>query len=330
MYKIILDAMGGDNAPAEIISGAFAALSEVDDISITLVGRKREIDGFLSGMPQDRISILEAEDVIEMAESPVNAIKTKKDSSLVRGMSVLAEGGADAFVTAGNTGAVIAGAALIVRRASGVERPALAPLMPTINGSVLLVDCGANVDCKASQLLQFGVMGSIYMQTLMDIPNPRVGLISNGAEPEKGNAVTKQAHALLAESELNFVGNIEGRDVMLGVCDVLVSDGFVGNVLMKTVEGTASALMSMIKEGLYSSGRTRIGAMLAKPALHNIKRRMDYSEYGGALMLGVKAGVIKAHGSSDAKSIKNAIIQARNFAADGVVQKISEKLEAKK
>lgn len=330
MIRIVLDAMGGDNAPRAIIEGALLALGEYEDISICLVGKKEAIAEHLRGREYDpeRIDVVDAREEIEMAEPPVNAIRTKKDSSMVVGMNLVAEGKGDVFLTAGSTGATVAGATLIIRRAKGVERPALAPVLPTAEGSMLLVDCGANVDCKPSQLRQFGIMGSIYMRTVMGVENPRVGLINNGAEEEKGNAQTKKAFGLLKDTDINFVGNVEGRDLMLGACDVAVSDGFVGNVVMKFLEGCAKALMSMLKDELMSSTRSKLGAALAKPAFSNFKKKMDYTEYGGALMLGVNGGVIKAHGSSNANAIKNAIRQARTFTQGGVVEKIKAELAA--
>ena len=321
--------MGGDHAPGEIMNGALLALEEWDDFSLVLVGKEAAIRSCLQGKayPQDRLEIVNATEEIEMAESPVNAIRKKKDSSMVVGLQMVADKKADAFVTAGSTGATIAGATLIVRRVKGVDRPALAPILPSLGGGVLLVDCGANVDCKPNYLKQFGVMGSIYMQTVMGVDNPKVGLITNGAEEEKGNALTKAAYQLLKEADINFVGNAEGRDILSGDFDVVVADGFVGNVLMKFLEGAAKTLMGMLKSELMSTTRTKLGAALAKPAFRNLKKQMDYTEYGGALLLGVNGGVIKAHGSSNANAMKNAIRQARSFVKMGVVEKIKENLQ---
>ncbi len=328
MYQIILDAMGGDHAPGAIIEGAVLALGEYPDLKIQLVGRQEEIERELvrHSYDKERIAIVHAEQVIEMAEPPVSAVRTKKDSSLVVGMNLVAEGKGDAFVTAGSTGATVAGGTLIVRRAQNVQRPALAPVIPTAAGGVLLIDCGANVDCKPEQLQQFGVMGSIYMQEVMGMKNPRVGLVNNGAEEEKGNALTKEAHQLLKHSGLNFVGNVEARDLPLGACDVIVCDGFVGNVIMKLMEGCAISFSNMLKQEFLKKTRYQVGAALAKPALRSFKKQMDYTEYGGALLLGVNAGVVKAHGSSNAKAVKNAIWQARTFAQQGTVDLIKRKL----
>ena len=328
MYKLILDAMGGDNAPQAILDGAVAALQEYSDIFIYLVGKQEVIEAHLAGKQYDasRVEIVDAREEIEMAEPPVKAVRTKKDASMVVGMQMAAEGKGDAFITAGSTGAAVAGGTLIVRRAPGVLRPALAPVLPSAKGSVLLIDCGANVDCKPAFLQQFAIMGSIYMRTVMGVENPRVGLINNGAEEEKGNSLTKEAYQLLKESNLNFVGNAEGRDILSGEYDVVVCDGFVGNVLMKFMEGCASFLFGKIKEELLSSTRTKIGAALAKPAFSSLKKQLDYTEYGGALLLGTNAGVIKAHGSSNAKAVKSAIGQAREFARLGIVEKIKQEL----
>ncbi len=328
MYKIILDAMGGDNAPGATIQGAVSAVSEFPDIHVDLVGKREILAPMLEqyAYDKDRIDIVHASQEIEMAEPPVQAVRTKTDSSMVVGLRMAAAGEGDVFITAGSTGATVAGGTLIVRRIPKVLRPALAPVLPTAKGGMLLIDCGANVDCKPAYLAQFGVMGSIYMQTLMGVEDPRVGLINNGAEEEKGDTLTKEAYQLLKEADIHFVGNIEGRDLLLGNCDVAVCDGFVGNVLMKFMEGCAKFLFGLIKEELLSSTRTKLGAALAKPAFQTIRKKMDYSEYGGALLLGANAGVIKAHGSSDAKAIKNAVLQARNFAERHVVALIKEKI----
>lgn len=328
MYRIILDAMGGDNAPKAIIEGAVLALEEYPDIQIQLVGDRELVEKHLAEYAYDkeRLCVVHASEVIEMAEPPVNAVRTKKASSLVVGMNLLAEGKGDVFVTAGSTGATVAGGTLIVRRAKNVLRPALAPVIPTATGCALLIDCGANVDCKPEQLEQFGMMGSIYMREVLGIQNPRVGLVNNGAEEEKGNALTKEAYQLLKKADLNFVGNVEARDLPLGACDVIVCDGFVGNVVMKLMEGCAVSFAAMLKQEFMKKASYKIGAVLAKPALRNFKKQMDYTEYGGALLLGVNSGVIKAHGSSNAKAIKNAIRQARTFTQQGTVQLIKEKL----
>ena len=327
MYKIIIDAMGGDNAPKAIIDGTVAALHEYEDIFVYLVGKEEVIREHLAGQDYDkeRVEIVDAREEIEMAEPPVAAVRTKKDSSMVVGMRMAAEGKGDIFITAGSTGAAVAGGTLVIRRAPGVLRPALAPILPSAGGGVLLIDCGANVDCKPAYLQQFAVMGSIYMRLIMGIENPRVGLINNGAEEEKGNALTKEAYQLLKNTDcINFTGNAEGRDVLSGDFDVAVCDGFVGNVFMKSIEGFAAMLMGMLKDSLMSSWKSKLGAILSKKAFAALKKKMDYTEYGGSPLLGINGCVIKSHGSSDAKTIKNSIRQAELFIKRDVVRVISE------
>ncbi len=328
MYRVIVDAMGGDNAPQCIIDGAFAAFSERDDFRVIFTGKKEVIEPLCQGRGfEDRFEIVDAREEIEMAESPVTAVRTKKDSSLVVGLSMLKDKKGDAFISAGSTGATIAGGTLIAKRIKGVERAALCPFIPTVKGKSLLIDCGANVDCRPEMLRQFAQMGYVYMQTFGGVDNPTVGLINNGAEEEKGCALTKEAYTLLKDTPgINFIGNVEGRDIMLGGADVLVCDGFVGNIVMKTLEGTAKALMKMIKAELMSSTRTKIGAALAKPAFKNLVKTMDYREYGGSLLLGVNGVVVKSHGSSDATAIKNSIFQAINYCELQVVEKITEEI----
>ncbi len=328
MIKIVLDAMGGDNAPKAIIEGAYLALEEMDDIQITLIGNEEAIMPFYHEHP--RLSLKFTTEVIEMAESPVRAIQKKKDSSIVVGMNMVKNKEADAFVTAGSTGAAIAGGTLLIRRIKGIQRPALAPMLPTrTGGQLLLIDCGANIDCKSSFLKQFGIMGSIYMERVMGIKNPRVCLINNGAEEEKGNALTKEAYQLLKNTDcINFAGNAEGRDVLSGDFDVAVCDGFVGNVFMKSIEGFAAMLMGMLKDSLMSSWKSKIGAFLSKKAFAALKKKMDYTEYGGSPLLGVNGCVIKSHGSSDAKTIKNSVRQAKLFIERDVVRVISEGIAA--
>lgn len=326
--KIILDAMGGDNAPYEIIKGAVLALNRYDDFELICTGKRELIQEELKKYTytNERLEIVDAQEIIEMAESPVDAIKHKKESSMVKGFNLLAQGKGDVFITAGSTGAVVAGSMLIVRRIKGVKRPALAPVLPTMEGGVLLIDCGANVDCKPSYLAQFGVMGSVYMKHVMGIEKPRVALVNNGAEEEKGNMLTKAAFKHLQKAPLNFVGNVEPRYIMNGQYDVVVCDGFVGNVVLKHTEGVAETLFKMLKRELKSSFLTKMGTLLAMGAFKNFKKRMDASEYGGALLLGVNGGVIKAHGSSDAKTICSTIRQAREFVSGHVVDVIKEEI----
>lgn len=331
MINIAVDVMGGDNAPVEIIAGALDALEKFSDITITMIGTNEVL---MTVDDRPRLMKKAASEVIEMAESPVKAIKSKKDSSMVVGMTMVRDGLCDAFVTAGSTGAAVAGGTLIIRRIEGIQRPALAPLIPTADGGrVLLIDCGANVDCKSSYLRQFGIMGSAYMKAVMGIESPRVCLINNGAEEEKGNAVTKEAYQLLKDTpQVDFRGNAEGRDILSGKYDVAVCDGFVGNVFMKGLEGFAMMLLGMLKENLMSSRISAIGALLSKGAFKKVKKQMDYTEYGGTPLLGIKGCLIKAHGNSDAKSMMNAIGQAVSFIKGNVLslitKEISESAEA--
>jgi glycerol-3-phosphate acyltransferase PlsX len=326
--KIIVDAMGGDNAPHAIVEGCALALAQMPELELILTGPRDVIEAELSKYNCDaaRINIVDATEVIDMAEPPVEAIRKKKDSSLVKGMRILQAGEAGAFVTAGSTGATIAGATLIVKRLPNVKRPALAPLLPTRKGKVMLIDCGANAECRPSFLAQFALMGSIYMQQMEGIKSPRVGLVNNGAEAEKGTELTKAAYKLLEEMPINFVGNAEGRDLVSGDFDVIVTDGFTGNIILKFMEGVADVLMGMLKDELSGSLRSKLGAALSMPAFRSFKKKMDYTEYGGALMLGVNGGVIKAHGSSNAKAIQSTLRQAAGFIGADVVNVIKEEI----
>lgn len=329
MLNLIVDAMGGDNGAAAAVEGVKQAIAENNDFRVTLVGRQQELEPLLDGFVyNDKISIVHAEDIIEMSESPVTAIRTKKNSSMVVGFNLLKDHAGDAFITSGSTGAMITGATLIVRRAKNVERAALAPLIPTLKGTwTQLVDCGANSDCKASHLKQFAIMGSVYMNTVENVEAPRIALLNNGTEEEKGCALTKEAYQLLKETDsINFIGNIEARDAFAGNCDVIVCDGFTGNILMKALEGATGAMIKMIKTELMATTKAKIGAALSKQAFKNVKTRMDYREYGGALLLGVNGGVVKAHGNSDARAFKNTILQTKRFAENNVVNNIIDKL----
>ncbi len=316
MIRIIMDAFGGDNAPAAVVEGAAIALGRFDDISITLCGREDAIRAELQKHSYDaaRMAVLDAQEVIDCHEAPTLAIKRKKDSSLVKALSAVANGEADCVVSAGSTGALLAGATFLVRRIKGVKRPALAPLLPTrTGGQMMLIDCGANADCKPSYLQQFAVMGSAYMKGVLGMESPRVALLSNGTEAEKGNELTKAAYPLLAAAPVNFVGNCEARDILSGGHDVLVCDGFSGNVVLKYTEGLSATILAMLKDELMADTRAKLGAALAKPAFRRMKKKMDYTEQGGAPLLGVNGGVIKAHGSSDAKAFCSAVMQARRF-----------------
>lgn len=327
--KIILDAMGGDNAPIAIIDGALTAMSEFSDIEIVFSGKEDVIKKHLNGKDYDssRISIINADEIIEMCDVPTVAIRKKKNSSMVEGFNALIRGEGDIFISAGNTGALVAGGTLLVKRAKGVKRPALATQFPTKTGSVLLIDAGANADCKPGYLQQFGIMGSIYMNKVMNVDNPKVGLINNGGEEEKGSALTKEAYRLMKASHYNFVGNAEGRDLLSGNFDVVVTDGFTGNIILKFLEGTAKTFMDELKQGLMKNFATKLGAMLVKGSLMGFKKKFDYKEYGGALLLGLNSGVMKAHGSSDAKAISSAVKMARKFILGNVVEEIKSGIE---
>lgn len=327
--RIIVDAMGGDNAPEEIVLGAVDATVSDKDVSITLVGDEDKINAVLCECEYDkaRISVIDAKDVITNDESPTMAIKLKKESSLVKSFDALnSDSEADGFVSAGSTGAVLVGAFMKVGRIKGISRPALAPVLPTLKGNgVVLCDCGANVECKAVNLLHFAIMGKAYAQAMLGVKEPRIGLLSNGAEDKKGTPLNQEAFALLKEEEgLNFVGNCEARDILSGDFDVVVSDGFSGNVALKSAEGTANTMLKLIKEGVYSGGlRTKIGALLLKPVFAKVKKKMDYNAHGGACFLGVNKVVIKSHGSSKRKSICASILQAKSLSQSGVCQKIA-------
>ncbi len=325
--RIVVDAFGGDNAPDAVLTGCASALAAFDDLKLLISGDMNVIAEKLAGLNVDlsRVEILDAPSVITNHEHPVQAVKHKKDSSLVRALTALANGEADAFVSAGSTGAVLAGATLIIRRIKGVQRPALAPFLPTGGKNpVLLIDCGANVDCKPNWLEQFAVMGSIYVESYLGIKKPRVGLINNGAEAEKGCELTKAAYKLLEKAPINFIGNCEGRDIVSGDYEVVVCDGFAGNIVLKHMEGVANTLLSLMKKELMSGTREKLGALLAKPAFKRLSKALDYAEHGGALLIGVNGGVVKAHGSSNAKAFFAAIRQAREFVLSGAVEKIKD------
>ena len=327
MIRIIMDAFGGDNAPAAVVAGAALALNRFNDITITLCGREDAVRAELQKHSFDaqRMAVLDASEVIDCHEAPTLAIKRKKDSSLVKSLAAVANGEADCVVSAGSTGALLTGATLIVRRMKGVKRPALAT---HTGGWLMLIDCGANADCKPSYLQQFAVMGSAYMKGVMGLESPRVGLLNNGAEAEKGNELTKTAYPLIQAAPVNFAGNCEARDILSGNYDVLVCDGFSGNVVLKYTEGLSATILAMLKEELMADPRAKLGALLAKPAFRRMKKKMDYTEHGGAPLLGVNGGVIKAHGSSDAKAFCSAVMQARRFAQADVNGAISAAITA--
>ena len=327
--NVAVDAMGGDNAPAEIVKGAVDAVNEAKNLRVYLVGKESLIQNELSKYSYDveRIEVVNATEVIEMAEPPVMAIRRKKDSSIVRAMNLVKDGICDAYVSAGSTGATLVGGQVIVGRIRGIERPPLAPLIPTEKGVSLLIDCGANVDARASHLVQFAKMGSIYMENIMGIENPRVAIVNIGAEEEKGKALVKETFPLLKNCpDINFIGSIEARDIPAGEADVIVCEAFVGNVILKLYEGTAKMLLKKVKAGLMSTLRSKIGGILIKPALKKAMKEFDTKEYGGAPLLGLKGLVVKTHGSSTAKEIKNTIIQCIAFKENHINEKIKDML----
>ena len=328
--RVALDAMGGDNAPAEMVKGAVDAVNKRKDIKVFLVGKedvvKRELAQYTYNAEQ--IEVVNASEVIETAEAPVMAIRRKKDSSMVVAMNMVKKGEADAVVSAGNSGALLVGGQLIVGRIKGVDRPPLAPLIPTANGVSLLVDCGANVDARASHLVQFAKMGSIYMEHVVGIKNPKVAIVNNGAEEEKGNALVKETFPLLKECEdINFVGSIEARNIPYGEADVIVCEAFVGNVILKLYEGLGAVLLKKIKAGMMSTLKSKIGALLVKPALKDTLKSFDVSEHGGAPLLGLNGLVVKTHGSATAVEVSNSIIQCVMFTEQKINDKIRERIQ---
>lgn len=330
MIKIIIvvDGMGGDHAPKAVVEGCVKALQDAD-IKILITGREDEIKAELSKYKydEDRISVIHTQEVISPNEAPVMALRKKKDSSLVRGLNLVKNDEADAFLSAGSTGALMAGATLILGRIKGVDRVALAPVMPGKNAPFMVIDAGANVDCKPEYLLQFARMGKVYFENVLGTSNPTVGLVNIGAEEEKGNELTKAAYPLLKGSGFNFVGNVEPREVSNGDVSILVCDGFVGNTLLKMYEGVAGNIFSMLKSEIMGSFRSKIGGLLLKPVFDRFKKKFDYAEYGGTAFLGAKGICIKAHGSSDAKAFKNAILQAKNCFDNDIVGKIENELK---
>ncbi len=318
--RIALDAMGGDYAPSEIIKGAVIAGKKYN-LEIVLVGDEKEIISIARDCDNDFESYLKVEhapEVIGMDENPAKAVRNKTNSSIVRSVNLVSEGQADAIVSMGNTGAVMAASLLISGRIKGVSRPALAIPMPTVKGFSLILDCGATTDCKPENLRQFAVMGSIYMEKVFQRPNPSVALLNIGQEKSKGNELTKGAYSLLESSSLNFIGNIEGRSITSGVADVIVCDGFTGNIILKFAEGMGSSMISMIKEEVSASLKSKIAGLFLRNSFKRVKKRMDYTEYGGVPLLGVNDLAVIGHGSSKAKAVSNAL----RVAHDGVVQNI--------
>lgn len=327
--KVALDAMGGDFAPAEPVKGAVDAVTVHKDIKVYLIGQedvvKKELEKYT--YPKDQIEVVHAEEVIETAEPPVNAIRKKKQSSIVLGMNMVKQKEADAFVSAGSSGAILVGGQVLVGRIKGIERPPLAPLIPTEKGVSLLIDCGANVDARASHLVQFAKMGSIYMEHVLGIRKPRVAIVNIGAEEEKGNTLVKETFPLLKEcSDINFVGSIEAREIPHGEADVIVCEAFVGNVILKLYEGLSGTLVDAIKKGMMSTFRSKIGAALALPALKSTLKTFDAAQYGGAPLLGLNGLVVKTHGSAKAVEITNAIYQCVTFKEQDINGKIKKNI----
>lgn len=324
--NLAIDAMGGDNAPQAVVEGVMKAITAFPDLEVTLIGQEDKIKTYLTD--STRISILHTDEVIEATDEPVRAVRRKKNASMVLMANEVKEGRADGCISAGNTGALMTAGLFVVGRIEGIERPALSPTLPTLNGKgFLFLDVGANVDAKPEHLLQYAIMGSIYVEKVRGVKNPRVGLLNVGTEDKKGNELTKQTYELLKQTDLNFVGNVESRDLMESVADVVVTDGFTGNIALKTIEGTALSVFSMLKSALTSNLKSKIAAGILKPQLKTIKQQMDYSEYGGAALFGLKAPVIKAHGSSDANAIYNAIRQTKDMVSYDVAETIYASLK---
>ncbi len=326
--KVIVDAFGGDYSPEETVLGAIDALNAKSSLTVVLTGDENRIADVLKGQSYDasRLTVVHAPDVVTNNDVPTDAVRTKKESSLVKGLELLAtDDDAQAFVSTGATGAVLVGAYMKVGRIKGVSRPALAPSLPTVKGKpVILCDCGANVDCKPLNLLHFAIMASAFSSAVTDTVKPVVGLLSNGAEAKKGNELNKEAYALLSECpHIDFRGNCEARDLLSGDFDVVVSDGFNGNIALKSAEGTAGAIFSVLMDGIKKGGlRAKLGALMLKPVLKGVKNKMDYNSQGGACFLGLNKVVVKAHGAAKRKSVCAAILQARKLAKSGVVEKI--------
>lgn len=327
--RIAIDGMGGDNSPKAVVEGAVEALKEFNDIELYITGPEEDLKLEFNKHDYDKskVNFINTTEVISPNEHPVIAIRKKKDSSIVKALNLVKNKQCDAVISAGSTGAFLAGSTLIIGRINGIERPALAPIMPGKNGSFMVIDAGANVDSKPQYLAQFAKMGSIYFESVLNKLNPSVGLINIGTEEEKGNELTKETFKLLKEEPINFVGNIEPRDVPKGDVNVLVCDGFVGNTVLKMYEGVSSTLFSIIKDGIMTSFPTKIGGFLLKPVFKGIKKKFDYKEHGGAPFLGVEGICIKAHGSSDGRAFKNAIRQAKLFYDNNLIDNIKKSIE---
>lgn len=331
MYKIVVDCFGGDLSPKANVAGAVQALNAESGFNLILVGDKDKINAELAQLKYDseRLEIVHASEVITCEEQPTVAIKSKTDSSMVKSFEEL-KNGADALVSIGSTGALLTGSVLKVGRIKGVLRPALAPILPTMKGGqVVMLDAGANADCKPPYLVHFAIMGSVYASEILKIKNPRVALLSNGTEDAKGNELTKEVHGLLRECKhINFVGNIEAREILSGDCDVVVTDGFSGNIALKGMEGVSGAIFGKMMEEVNKSFKAKIGALLMKPALRAVKNTLDYNKKGGAVFLGISKTIIKSHGSSKDTAICAAILQAKRACEGNIVDAIKSKLDA--
>jgi len=333
--RIIVDAMGGDFAPQATVEGGLLAAKEFG-VEVVLVGRGTEISACLEKLghkePPAGVLVVEASEVVTMEDDPANVVREKRDSSMMVGLTMLRDGGGDAFLSAGNTGALLSGATLIPKRIRGIRRAALSPVIPNKEGGALLIDCGANTECTPEYLLQFAFMGSYYVNRMLKREQPRVGLLSNGTEAGKGTSLQKETYALLAEAgaagKLNFIGNVESRSVLLGGVDVVVADGFTGNVLLKGIEGTAMYLMGELKSIFKRSVSSKLAALLVKSGLRGLKAKLDVSEVGGTALLGITKPVIKAHGNADARTIRSAIRQARDLAQSGIIADITANIDS--
>ncbi|MEE8031122.1 phosphate acyltransferase PlsX [Clostridioides difficile] len=324
--KIVIDGMGGDNAPKSNVEGAVNAIKEYQ-VDLIITGDKDLLEKEFSNYEFDRnkLEIVHTTEIIENEDKPVKAIRSKKDSSMVVALNLVKEGKADAIISAGNTGALLAGGLFVVGRIKGIDRPCLCSAIPNVKrGMTLIADCGANADCKPKNLVEFAAMSNIYSRKVLGLENPKVALENVGLEEGKGNDLVKRSYEEIKKLDLNFIGNVEAREVINAYTDIIICDGFTGNILLKSAEGVALSVMSLIKETFMASTKSKIGALLIKDDLRKLKSFIDYSEYGGAPLLGLNGGVIKAHGSSDAKAIKNAINQGIKFSKGKVVEDINQ------
>ncbi len=329
MKKIVIDVMGADSEPKEIIRGVIDALKVNNKINVILVGKEEEINRVLEKESYDksRVYIKNATEIIDACDNPTRVLKEKKDSSMVVGLNLVKSGEGECLVSCGNTGALMAGATLIVGRIKGIKRPGFGALIPNKKGYYLLLDCGANLDPKPEYLKQYGILGSIYIEEMLNIKNPSVKLVNIGEEKSKGTDVIKEAYELLENTPINFQGNIEARDIPFGDADVVICDAFTGNVILKLTEGFAKSLFEMLREEFMKKSIYKIGALLSKPVFNNLKKKMDYKEHGGAPMLGLKSLVVKSHGNSDARAIKGAVLQCQTFIDKDITNKIIKKIE---